>query len=490
MQLTRTISAAVLSAGVLIAGVAEAALIATNGGLTVTDTTTGVTWLANANYAATLRPPTPGNPVSNWVPGIELDGSMTLGTAEALIKQMNSNHYLGHTNWSLPTSWGPDPGCSLASPSPPNRFGYNCAIAANPPTVPVGNQMGGLFYNALGGQALNSILQTHNSGLSLFSNFQPYYYWSGSPTPTPPTNFGYNFSFGNGFQGTNLTQRSSFVIPQYSGTPTAPAPAKVDLGAPQQNVATPSLVPNRNGQLVYDPILNVNWLANGNLAGTLPSDSPYLVPGISADGSMDFITATNWIAQLNARHYLGFSAWALPSTVSLAAGRNTNCSIQPAQQDSPAIGYDCYYDNQLTEQDQLAELFYNQLGGVAGGNILFTHNDELNLFNNLRPGDYWSTGPSDPNLPNGAPSFSMEDGFLGSNFGGTQTNPLGGNTLFVIPVLPVRAIFAGTPGYSNCRGQSEAALASEFGGIDASAAALAYPSVKALQTAIGNFCRK
>jgi hypothetical protein len=73
MQLTRTISAAVLSAGVLIAGVAEAALIATNGGLTVTDTTTGVTWLANANYAATLRPPTPGNRfrtgsrASNWM---------------------------------------------------------------------------------------------------------------------------------------------------------------------------------------------------------------------------------------------------------------------------------------------------------------------------------------------------------------------------------------------------------------------------------------
>jgi YVTN family beta-propeller protein len=49
--------------------------------------------------------------------------------------------------------------------------------------------------------------------------------------------------------------------------------------------------------------------------------------------------------------------------------------------------------------------------------------------------------------------------------------------------------FAGTPGFSNCQGQSVAALAKKFGGIDAAAAALGYPSVKALQNAIKAFCR-
>ena len=49
--------------------------------------------------------------------------------------------------------------------------------------------------------------------------------------------------------------------------------------------------------------------------------------------------------------------------------------------------------------------------------------------------------------------------------------------------------FAGTPGFSNCHGQSVAALAKQFGGIDAAAAALGYPSVKALQNAIKAFCR-
>jgi YVTN family beta-propeller protein len=49
--------------------------------------------------------------------------------------------------------------------------------------------------------------------------------------------------------------------------------------------------------------------------------------------------------------------------------------------------------------------------------------------------------------------------------------------------------FAGTPGFSNCRGQSVAALTQQFGTIDAAAAALGFPSVQALQAAIGTFCR-
>jgi YVTN family beta-propeller protein len=48
--------------------------------------------------------------------------------------------------------------------------------------------------------------------------------------------------------------------------------------------------------------------------------------------------------------------------------------------------------------------------------------------------------------------------------------------------------FAGTPGHSNCHGQSVAALAQEFGGLNAAAAALGYASVQALQAAIGTFC--
>ena len=49
--------------------------------------------------------------------------------------------------------------------------------------------------------------------------------------------------------------------------------------------------------------------------------------------------------------------------------------------------------------------------------------------------------------------------------------------------------FAGTPGFSNCHGQSVAALSNQFGGLKAAAAALGFHSVKALQDAIRVFCR-
>jgi len=51
------------------------------------------------------------------------------------------------------------------------------------------------------------------------------------------------------------------------------------------------------------------------------------------------------------------------------------------------------------------------------------------------------------------------------------------------------AMFSGTPGFSNCHGQSVAPLAQQYGGLDAAAKALGYPSVQALQDAIRAFCQ-
>jgi probable HAF family extracellular repeat protein len=49
-------------------------------------------------------------------------------------------------------------------------------------------------------------------------------------------------------------------------------------------------------------------------------------------------------------------------------------------------------------------------------------------------------------------------------------------------------VFAGTPGMPNCHGKSVSALAQQFGGLDAAAAALGFPSVHALQDSIRAFC--
>jgi hypothetical protein len=48
--------------------------------------------------------------------------------------------------------------------------------------------------------------------------------------------------------------------------------------------------------------------------------------------------------------------------------------------------------------------------------------------------------------------------------------------------------FGGTPGKSNCHGQSVSALARQYGGLNSAAAGLGFSSVSALQNAILTFC--
>jgi hypothetical protein len=51
-----------------------------------------------------------------------------------------------------------------------------------------------------------------------------------------------------------------------------------------------------------------------------------------------------------------------------------------------------------------------------------------------------------------------------------------------------KPVFAGTPGQANCVAVSVAALIRQFGGLNAAAAALGFPNVRALQNAILAFC--
>ena len=65
-------------------------------------------------------------------------------------------------------------------------------------------------------------------------------------------------------------------------------------------------------------------------------------------------------------------------------------------------------------------------------------------------------------------------------------NPVA-NGIFIQPVAPAPT-FAGIPGQASCHGQSVAALARQFGGIDHAATTLGFSSVKALEDAIHTFC--
>ena len=190
-------AAARLCAGILRFGVADASLVASEDGDAVYDTVNDVTWLANANLAQTK---------SFGVSGINPDGSMSWTTAQEWIAAMNAANYLGSRHWSLPTAKLPDDTCSQMPKAA--AFGYDC----------VGSQMGYLYYHELGGVKGSTIQLQHDASYRLFNNFQPYLYWS-STLWTHVPNSAFSFSFGNGFQGTNVFVNAMYAM--------AVAPGKV-----------------------------------------------------------------------------------------------------------------------------------------------------------------------------------------------------------------------------------------------------------------------
>ncbi|RLA43433.1 MAG: hypothetical protein DRR42_21760 [Gammaproteobacteria bacterium] len=157
----------------LISGTAHAALIERLDGEAVYDTDLNITWLANVNLAVTN---------TFGVAGItENTGAMNWVSANEWIAAMNVDGgagYLGISNWRLPTTLFPDPGCTF-DPEPEiteNSLGYNCS----------GSEMGHLFYTELGAVAqLGDIYASGDPAeLAKFTNLAgSNAFWSGNEDP-------------------------------------------------------------------------------------------------------------------------------------------------------------------------------------------------------------------------------------------------------------------------------------------------------------------
>src|SRR5271163_3154045 len=417
-----------------------------DGGKTVIETVTTplygtvtLTWPADANIAGSVRPDSP-----YWVPGINPDGSMALSTAAEFVDKLNENAYLGITTWSLPTTIFDDTSCSI-NDSTVTNFAYKCGenVPGNP-GYPY-SELGNLFYNVLGGTAHNNIVTSHGPNYYLFRNIQPYLYWSQTGQSGAST-FSNDLWFQNGFQGTESNHDSMFVLP-VSVTTTGMVPVTTPSCALAQTCmnnnlpglgldttvhpARPTLQPRFDLQLIYDPVTDVAYLANANLAATLPKDSLYYVDGINPDGSMDQGTLINFLAALNnpAHPFMGLTGWNVPTTV--AGGKNPDCTI-PTSGMGPDIGYNC----DGTAND-LGELYYNQFGIEAGRTVDETWSWQRFYFYNLVPDYYWECNPMSGlppsqcahTTPDGEiPSFSFQSGYAG-----VQSNP---NDLFVMLVVP------------------------------------------------------
>jgi hypothetical protein len=172
-------------------------------GKTVYDPGTHVTWLADADLAKTQ---------TFGVIGINADGSMSHDVARAWLKAMNAAAWLGKSRWQLPAGGS----CG----------GFDCTTGG----------LGKLYYGGLGLRPGTSVVATPEGSLGAFHDVQPYLYWScgaqsvvspclGSPAQGPPApGFGWSFSLGNGFEGTDLVHNDLYVIVYYADAAPGPTP--------------------------------------------------------------------------------------------------------------------------------------------------------------------------------------------------------------------------------------------------------------------------
>ncbi len=191
---SRTAVLAVLSLSLL--RPAKAALQPRLGGAAVYDTDQNITWLTNANLAASNQFGTAG---------INARGDMPWDTAQNWIASMNAANYLGFSNWRLPNTREPDPTCSKQDTANHVSSGFSCK----------GGEMGHLYYVELGGQASMSISAQHNSSYALFTNLQDLIdygiYWSGS-TDSADSSQAWEFSFEGGDMELQIKPLTSFVM--------------------------------------------------------------------------------------------------------------------------------------------------------------------------------------------------------------------------------------------------------------------------------------
>ena len=389
--------AASLGLSILIAARSQGAIQLSQDGLTVYDTANNITWLADANTPATNRFGLPvcngTNPVSRSC--INASGSMNYATAGAWVAAMNAANYLGHRDWQLPTTPKVDKSCPRVGPDG-SSFGFGCTLGAL-----------ATLYNTLGLKPPNTAVPIPTNTVGPFSDIQPYLYWSRT-TAGGATQGNATFSFATGWQGANTLPNLLYAWPMVRGRISG-------IRAGTGN----GLEVNADKQTVYDPVTDITWLANANLAASntfgLPRCSDPTTPATceAQDGAMTYDSATQFVANMNSAGYLGQKNWELPSI------------------DASCPGYGC--DG---IRNPLGNLFYDQLGFVPGSSAVAVPNIAVGPIHNIQPYLYWTCGgatiQSACSTEGPAPNFEWSYSF-GSGFQGTD---LLANTLYVTAYFP------------------------------------------------------
>ena len=119
-------------------------------------------------------------------------GTADLWGAEAFVRYLNSIHYAGTANWSLPST-------------PNQEGGYNISAS----------QLGELFYTELDGSAYYDI-----PGNSFFSNYQFHMFWLGTQNASS-SNYEWYFYTGDGDQNTGYKNLQMYTWAVVSGNVTS-----------------------------------------------------------------------------------------------------------------------------------------------------------------------------------------------------------------------------------------------------------------------------
>ena len=193
--------------------------------------------------------------------------------------------------------------------------------------------------------------------------------------------------------------------------------------------ANATLIPNPDGQRVYDTFLQVTWAANANLASTknnnfdgalgLPTcDKGVDEPCVDPNGAMSYTSAGRWLDILNGKDalpaFLGHSDWTFPRTPE----SDPTCTVRN-------WGYNC-------SNSALGSLYYQSLPS-GNGNFGFRYPDttipipsnEVGPFRNFQPYLYWSSTAGNGS---GESTFSFNTGWQGSN----HTF----HYMYVLPMIP------------------------------------------------------
>lgn len=160
----------------------------------------------------------------------------------------------------------------------------------------------------------------------------------------------------------------------------------LSVGLLSATTANASLI--NNGSTIYDTDLNINWLANANLADI----QAFGVSGINTNGGMTWNTAKLWIAAMNTANYLGYNDWRLPTVTDTGT---SGCNFAYS-------GTDCGF-NVNTATGEMAHLYFDELGNKAYFNTLGSGPQSgwgltnTGPFSNFQSDTYWSGTEYAPN---------------------------------------------------------------------------------------------